>query len=254
MLQNIHLVYFSPTGGTKRAAIYLSENLAKNINEIDLSSPKYFSKTFEGNDIVLFAAPVFGGRIPDYVAEKLKTCHGNSTTAITIVVYGNRAYDDAVLELNDVVKAQGFQILASAAVIAKHAMASEIAVGRPDKEDYLKLKEYADKILEKFKNKQDSLDISVPGKRPYITWNPIHVIPLVSNNCTKCGMCAIQCPTQAISNEDPKITNPLKCILCMRCISNCPKKARSLPAPIQQVIEQKLSPLKNIRRENELFI
>lgn len=61
----------------------------------------------------MVAAPVFGGRIPSIVAEKLNELEGHGKKAVTLVVYGNRAYEDALLELNNVVEDRGFQVAAS---------------------------------------------------------------------------------------------------------------------------------------------
>ena len=50
------------------------------------------------------------------------------------------------------------------------------------------------------------------------------------------------------------VTDPKKCILCLRCIAVCPSGAKKLPEPVQEMLNQKLLPLKGIRKENELFL
>lgn len=94
----------------------------------------------------------------------------------------------------------------------------------------------------------------VPGNRPYRDWKQMPVIPLTNASCISCGLCAARCPVQAIPVSNPSSTDPSRCILCMRCISVCPVKARSLPEQACAMLEQKLSPVRDIRRENELFL
>lgn len=115
MLQTLTMLFFSPTGGTLRAARLLAQGLAEEITEVDLSLPQGKAMHFEEKDIVLIAGPVFGGRMPACFLERLARFTGSYTKAITIAVYGNRAYEDALLELNDTVERRGFQSIASAA-------------------------------------------------------------------------------------------------------------------------------------------
>ena len=97
-------------------------------------------------------------------------------------------------------------------------------------------------------------DISVPGNRPYRAWTPSRAVPAVSETCTACGQCAAQCPARAIPPDDPKHTDPERCFLCMRCIARCPQHARTYPAKAQAMVDQRLAPLRTVRRENELFV
>ncbi|MEG0874603.1 MAG: 4Fe-4S binding protein [Clostridiales bacterium] len=253
MLKNLYVMHFSPTGGTKAGALSLGKSLGENIEEIDLSKPPKAKYTFTKDDTVLFALPVFAGRIPPFTAEKLKEYQGNGATAIIMAVYGNRAYDDALLELKDSAEAQGFTVKAATAVIAEHSMVHTVAQGRPNEKDQQEMAEFAAKILVKL-SKDPNAKVEVPGNSPYKPWQPLPVTPLVSADCDECGRCAKNCPTQAIDKENLKATNPDKCILCMRCVVQCHTKARALPPQIQAMMEEKLGPLANVTQKNELFL
>lgn len=246
-------VYFSPTGGTKKAALALASKLAQQVQEIVLPVRNNQEYSFGPEDIVLFAFPVFGGRLPSLAAEQLKRFHGNGAAAITAAVYGNRAFEDALAELNDSLAQQGFWTAASAAMIAEHSMWRELASGRPDAQDDIQTGHFAEKILEKFRQPRGKA-VSVPGNHPYKDWAPMPVVPAVSDCCVRCGLCASQCPVSAIPAAQPYTTDPAKCILCMRCAAVCPQQARSLPPQAAAMIQEKLSPLKGIRKENELFL
>ena len=249
--KHLTVVHFSPTGGTRRAALLLVEGLAERIDELDLPLPAPTGRAFGPQDAVLFAGPVFGGRLPVLMTQRLKNCTGEGTPAVTAAVYGNRAFEDALLELNDCVTAQGFRVVASAALVAEHSISRAVAAGRPDGADREQLLGFAPAILRKLAS---GGDISVPGNRPYRAWTPSRAVPAVSETCTACGQCAAQCPARAISPDDPKHTDPERCFLCMRCIARCPQHARTYPAKAQAMVDQRLAPLRTVRRENELFV
>ena len=105
----IYTAYFSPTGGTKKAALALTSALADTdgFTEIDLSLPALAQYTFAADDIIVIAVPVFGGRVPAFALQQLTALHGQNTSAIAIAAYGNRAYEDALLELADSIKQYG---------------------------------------------------------------------------------------------------------------------------------------------------
>lgn len=252
MLNMTELYYFSPTGGTKKAGKSFCKGIAESAKEIDLGIRKE-SIEQPSCDIVVVAAPVFGGRIPSIAAEKLNELDGNGKKAVTLVVYGNRAYEDALLELNNVVESSGFQVAASAALVAQHSMAPKVGKGRPDAQDREEILDFAGKVLEKLEKGME-VPISVPGNCPYKDAVGMPVTPVSLPPCSLCGKCASVCPTGAIWLENNVVlTRPEKCILCMACVSACPEHSRILPPPLQEKMEQRLGALKSVRRKNEFF-
>lgn len=254
MLQHLQIAYFSPTGGTKRAALCLGRALAAQAHEIDLSLPGDAARAFGPDDLVLFAAPVYGGRIPAYILEKLRACQGNGAAAIAAAVYGNRAYDDALLELSDTLKARGFRMLAAATLVAEHSIVRALASGRPDERDCLDYRDFAGKIAAKLSGAPFSAEPNIPGKRPYVQWTAPPVTPAATDACARCGLCAAKCPTGAIARENLQTADPAKCLRCMRCVSICPRQARTMPPAALAASDAKLAPFKNVRRANELFL
>ena len=117
-------------------------------------------------ELVVAAAPVFGGRIPAIATEKLNRLDDRGKKAVTLAVYGNSAYEDALLELNNVMEKRGFQVIASAALIAQHSMVPEVGKGRPDEQDKAGILDFAGKVLDKLENGLDS-PVNVPGNDPY---------------------------------------------------------------------------------------
>lgn len=251
-MKNISVVYFSPTGGTRKACLNLASAMGGDVREVDLCALET-ECSFGPEDVVVVGMPVFGGRIPAYGARKLTYLRGNGAVAVTAAVYGNRAFEDALLELNNCLKAQGFKIGAGAALLAEHSMVRDIAAGRPDEKDKEEMGSFGAKISEKLDG-DGWQEPQVPGDYPYREWSQMPVTPAAGDSCTACGLCAKQCPTKAIPVDAPSATEPDQCILCMRCISVCPSGARSLPVQVKAMLEQKLSPVRDIRRENELFL
>ena len=234
MLDKTGFYYFSPTGGTKKVGEILCGGIAKDVRLTDLGQRDQAVEQPD-SDLIVVAAPVFGGRIPAIAAERLRGLDGHGKKAVTLAVYGVRAYEDALLELNDVMEACGFQIAASAALVAQHSIVPEVGQGRLEK---------------------DTKDpIKVPGSHPYKDGMSMAVSPISLPACVQCRKCAAICPVGAVQLEkDAVVTDPEKCILCMACTAACPEHARILPPPLQEGMVQKLGALKDVRRENEFFL
>lgn len=253
MLGRTDFYYFSPTGGTKKAEEIFCREISSEVQHIDLGQRGREPEEPKG-ELTVFAAPVFGGRVPEAATAKMKKLDGTGKKAVTLAVYGNRAYEDALLELNQTAEEQGFQVIASAALIAQHSMAPEVGQGRPDGKDQEEICEFAQKVLQKLEQPSEN-SVKVPGNYPYKPAMNMPVAPLSLDSCTRCGKCADVCPTEAISMEDTgAVTDPQSCILCMACTASCPEHARILPPPLKEKMEQMLGALKNVRRENEFFL
>ena len=250
MSDKMEVYYFSPTGGTKKVSGIFVDAMEKEVIWHDLGSKKPMMEKPEGEMIVI-AAPVFGGRIPSVVREKIEKLSGTGKKAVTIAVYGNRAYEDALLEMNDILMKCGFTVIASGAFVAQHSMAPEVGAGRPDGEDEKEIHKFAESV----KNSTATENVHVPGNRPYKPELNMPVTPISLSSCTKCGKCVTICPTNAISVADGAvITDAEKCILCMACTHVCTEQARIRPLPLQQKTEQMLGALKSVRNKNEVFL
>ncbi len=254
VLSNLDFYYFSPTGGTKKVATCLAAALSEGVSPHDLGNSLPLTAGEAG--VALIAAPVYGGRIPALVAEKVRQLSGAGKKLITLVVYGNRAYEDALLELNDCATEAGFTIIASGAFIAEHSVYRAVAAGRPDEQDVTELQDFGAAILRKLEQEGKYSPVVVPGNRPYKAAMSLPISPLFLPSCGGCGHCVRLCPAAAISRNETGelVTDAARCILCMACVVNCPRKARILPPPLQAGMEQKLVPLIPLRRENECYL
>lgn len=248
--KEMEVYYFSPTGGTKKVSSIFADAMEKEVIWHDLGSKEPMMEKPEG-EMTVVASPVFGGRIPSVVLEKIEKFSGTGKKAVTIAVYGNRAYEDALLEMNDILTKCGFTVIASGAFVAQHSMAPEVGAGRPDGEDEKEIHKFAETV----KNSTAVENVQVPGNRLYKPEMNLPVAPISLPSCTKCGKCVTVCPTNAISVADGAvITDIEKCILCMACTHICTEQARIRPLPLQQKTEQMLGALKGVRNKNEVFL
>ena len=167
---NSNVIYFSPTGGTKAVAELIINDLNSQVFDMTVSVlPSFFNE----DDIVFFLVPVYGGRIPKPVYERMKLMHGNNTPAVVITVYGNHTVGDALLEMKELAKECGFNVFAAAEMIAPHSLDKSYGAGRPDASDKAKFKEFVDKVMAATSFKE----ITVPGNKkykPYATMGERH--------------------------------------------------------------------------------
>ena len=252
MFNTVQFYYFSPTGGTKACGECFCKAIANTVNAINLGLE---DATFNGDcDLAVFAMPVFAGRIPAVAAEKLSALNGNGMKAVTLVVYGVRAYEDALLELNNVVKESNFTVVASAALVAQHSIVPTVGQGRPNEEDKASIATFAQQVMAKLESGNEEV-VTVPGNFPYREVGNMPFTPICLPACGKCGACVAVCPTKAMvmDNEGVK-TDVDACILCMACTAACPKKVRVLPPAVQENMNEKMATLVSVQRENEYFL
>ena len=248
-------IVFSPTGGTKKAADCLVGALEGEATTVDLTDSKrdFTAVSLAKEDVAVISVPSYGGRVPAVAAERLGKVHGNGARAVLVCVYGNRAYEDTLVELEDIAKQAGFQVIAAVAAIAEHSIARQFAAGRPDAQDEALLSDFAKQIRQKLSQGTLSAPM-IPGNRPYKKAGGAGMVPKPTKACTNCGACAAACPVQAIDTTDPKKVNDKACISCMRCIAVCPHDARRANPVMLAAVGVALKKVCSERKECELFL
>ncbi len=288
-MNTLNLVYYSPTGTTQKIVREIGRNLGlKLISENNLTQNRAeritegttgkiiegtTGKTTEGRAgskpeasetcLTIIGVPVYGGRVPASAIEALKTFRSGQTPAVIVVVYGNREYDDALLELEEIAGNCGFKIIAGAAFIGEHTYSSDekpIAKNRPDKQDLIKCREFAQMIgvkLNDIKDLNSRSKLNVPGTYPYKERKPlpVEVHPeTVYDLCTMCGICVNVCPTNAITIHETVETNGELCTWCCACVKQCPHEARVFENPTINAVQERLFRNCSTRKEPVFFV
>lgn len=250
-------IYFSPTGHSKKAVLAILSQFCVYREELDLTAarrrPDY---CFCEDELAIVGSPVYSGRLPELAVKRFRRLKGHNTPALILVTYGSRAFEDALVELEDVMQEQGFLPMAAAAVVAGHNIVPKIAEGRPDKADLDKLKQFSARCADAIRNLPGASRIrvpSLPGSRPYLPFKPVSVKIKVSGTCSNCGICVRECPVQAISRTDPRVMDEERCISCMRCIEVCPRGGRRLSSLFSIAAGMKLKQVCNPEKKPEFF-
>ena len=261
-ISKVNLIYFSPTGTSKKTLEAVAKGLGvKGVEYIDLTPPDAVKKnhTIPAGELAVFAVPVYGGRVPPIAAQRLKMVNGKETPAVIITVYGNRAIEDALIELKDITTEQGFKAVAGASFIGEHSFSNEstpIAHGRPDNEDLEKAKKFGEQVKANIEGMTALVEIKVPGNKPYKERNPtiIRFPDTTIESCTLCGACSEVCPTGAVTVTDKVETVKERCTACSACVKVCPTGARVWTNEGIKKTAIRLHTEYSKRREPEFFI
>ena len=248
MTQKITAVYFSPTGNSKKTALAIAEGIASDVHEMDITV-EGMERTFGKEDFVVVGMPVYAGRIPAVAAERLPLLKGNETNCIIAESYGNREFDDALLEMADMLREQGFVIKGAAGVIGRHTY-GEIQMERPDENDLAECREFGAKAAA---SEKVWPEFEIPGNRPYREGagkGKFH--PITAENCVKCGLCVRNCPVNAIAEDCMSVGD--ECISCFRCIRSCPLTAKHMDTEAYNKFAAEFTEKLKVRKENTFFL
>lgn len=243
MISRVYAMYFSPTGTTQTICETIAAQMSRTLGNEKLTynftniKSRTTSPDFNADDFVVFGVPTYAGRVPNVLLKYLATINGNGAYAASIVLFGNRNYDDSLIELRNILSERGFKVIAGGAFVGEHSFSHILAAGRPNEEDKNEAKSFVDKICEKLKNEDVKYPVHVKGEmpiRPYyqprdrkgIAINILKVKPVVNADlCDNCGICADVCPMGSIPADDVFSYTGI-CIKCGACEKKCPKGAR----------------------------
>lgn len=245
-LKKVWAVYFSGTGTTRRTVERIAGDIAARLGlpeqSVDFSRPALRQETlrFSDTDLIVFGTPVYAGRVPNvllpFLQEKVV---GGGALAVPVVLFGNRNYDDALMELRNILIADGLHPIAAGAFVGEHSFSRVLGQGRPNAEDMAQMDRFAARTAELVSGLESAPQnpVAVGGQepiRPYYTprdraGNPINILKVKPktdlSRCDGCGLCAELCPMGSI---DPADVSQVKgiCIKCCACVKGCPTGAK----------------------------
>ncbi len=259
-------ISYSPTGTTAKTLSAIAEGLgAASVVNHPFTLPAQREKypEIKPGDLVVIGAPVYSGRIPSDARQFLKGLKAPGVPAVVVAEYGNRAYDSALAELNELAVAAGCTVIAAGAFIGEHSFsdsAHPIAKGRPDSADLAFARQFGVNIadyLEGLESLAEVAALPLPGQsETFVDLErkdrgeaPYTDLDL----CIDCGECASNCPTAAIDPDNGYATDVALCTWCMACLRVCPVEARIIEGQRYAATQQKLFDTCQERREPEVF-
>lgn len=263
-IRHVESIFFSPTGTTRNVLASIADAFSPtpvSFLDLTLPAPKRASTTANAHTLTIIGVPVYSGRVPELAIKRLRAhVRGSGNPAALIVVYGHRAYEDALLELRDISQELGFIPVAGAVFVGEHSFSMPehpVAAGRPDRADLAQALRFGQR-LRSFLAQMETLPqgvLHVPGNFPYREGlQPTPIAPETEHEiCVLCGECAASCPTGAIAVEDQVETVVELCLLCCACIRVCPVQARIMRNPRILEFGRKLHAMCTTRREPEFF-
>lgn len=241
----VHNIYFSATDTTRRVVETIGDRIAQILGartetfDFTLPSARDGFPLIEPNAIVVFGVPTYAGRIPNVLLKYLDTVRGNGAIAVPVVTYGNRAYENSLVELRDLLETHGFRTVAAGAFCCEHSFSTTLAAGRPNASDLAFAKEFAEKVARKISSEAfataEHQPIEVTGDTEAGYYQPKSstgakidirkVKPKTKDSCIKCGKCADLCPMGSVSHDNPSEITGI-CIKCCACVKKCPVGAK----------------------------
>lgn len=252
----VNEIFFSPTGSTKSVVRLISSVWAGEPAEIDCSLPDsdYGATGFGADELCIIGVPSFGGRVPAVALERLGRMKAHGTPAVIIATFGNRDYDDTLLELRDALKKRGFHVIAAIAAVTEHSIMRQFGSGRPNAADENELRGYSETIKRAMESGEPLPEVGVKGNMPYRDYSGLPFIPSAGSACNRCGTCAKVCPMCAIPFENPSETDKQRCITCMRCARVCPQRARKINPLMLFAAGRKMKKVCTAEKKNELHL
>ncbi len=256
-LSEIRIICFSPT----RTSLKIATSVAEGVGSAPIAKTDITKEACEwsapGDALAVIAVPVYGGKVAPLALKRMERIKGENTPAVLIVVYGNRAYGEALNELDTWAVAHGFKPIAAGTFIGEHSYSTSefpIAQGRPNQQDLTYARTFGEKIRQKMESGEELTAVEVKRiARPkqsllsllrfvmaVMKWRkrkvPMQKCPKVDpERCVHCGVCAAVCPVGIIASDGTNVTEE-GCIKCCACVKRCPHQARSFDTPFRQML------------------
>ena len=271
-IQKVWAVWFSATGTTEKVVNSVAKDIAEKLNvpfesrSFNTPAARKEEMNFSAEDLVVLGVPVYAGRVPNLILPYVQgSIKAEGALAVPVVLYGNRNFDDGLMELRNVMRDNGFKPIAAGAFVGEHSFSKTLGAGRPDAEDMALAAQLAEKAAERVLSGCEEL-VAVEGCdpiRPYYTPRDRNGEPIRdflkakpvtdADKCTKCGLCAQLCPMGSIDAED--FSNVVgKCIKCCACVKKCPAEAKYFDHEGYLYHQHELEDVYGVRRaETKIF-
>ena len=243
-IKQVRAVYFTGTGNTKQMVCAVAQAAAETLGcpmeQLDCSLPaaRQQTLTFSPDELLVLGTPVYAGRVPNILLPWLTGMFvGNGAPVIPVVTYGNRNFDDGLMELRNVSMSNGFVPVGGGAFVGVHSFSTTLGSGRPNADDMALAAQLGTQAARKLLSDTPLQAVAVEGEdpiRPYYTprdrnGTPINILKVKPktdpDKCIQCGLCARICTMGSIDPTDVSSVTGI-CIKCCACVKRCPKGAK----------------------------
>ena len=233
----ILVLYFSGTGNTHFIAKKIKESLQE--EDTECSAVEIFPlSTVKDYDILIFGFPVYGCKMPDFL--KQFTDKFTLTKTKRIILFSTFAYTpcNAMKGAANYFERAGFRVAFARGI--KMPGSDGLLFVKKNSRIAEKMSQINPKGIKQF---IDSVKNAVYSDNPDIQGNvffaPAEIImklfvPIenklkaamfADESCIHCGICEKVCPVNNIKVTKDKVLFGKECVLCLRCVSQCPTEA-----------------------------
>lgn len=272
-VKDILLVTFSPTRTSWRIGEAIARGTSyENVRVLDLTyETEEIPIEVSAETLLVVAVPVYGGKVAPPALKRMSGLKLSGTLVVLVALYGNRAYEQALVELEGFITGKGGQIVAAGAFVGEHSYsvkAHPVAAGRPDVRDLEVAEAFGRNIRLKLdKEPVETVNTADLPDKAMATEEMLRfrgdvqaalkggaVVPQTPSVdealCNHCGTCVSQCPTQAIVEGEETMTIADRCIRCCACVKVCPQQARTFDTPFSALLSKHFGE----QKENKILL
>lgn len=272
-VKDVLLVTFSPTRTSWRIGEVIARGTSyENVRMLDLTyETEETPIEVSAETLLVVAVPVYGGKVAPPALKRMSGLKLSGTPVVLVALYGNRAYEQALVELEGFITGKGGQIVAAGAFVGEHSYsvkAHPVAAGRPDVRDLEVAEAFGRNIRLKLdKEPVETVNTADLPDKAMATEEMLRfrgdvqaalkggaVVPQTPSVdealCNHCGTCVSQCPTQAIVEGEETMTIADRCIRCCACVKVCPQQARTFDTPFSALLSKHFGE----QKENKILL
>ncbi|MCD7815477.1 MAG: 4Fe-4S binding protein [Bacteroides sp.] len=272
-VKDVLLVTFSPTRTSWRIGEAIARGTSyENVRVLDLTyETEETPIEVSAETLLVVAVPVYGGKVAPPALKRMSGLKLSGTPVVLVALYGNRAYEQALVELEGFITGKGGQIVAAGAFVGEHpysVKAHPVAAGRPDVRDLEVAEAFGRNIRLKLdKEPVETVNTADLPDKAMATEEMLRfrgdvqaalkggaVVPQTPSVdealCNHCGTCVSQCPTQAIVEGEETMTIADRCIRCCACVKVCPQQARTFDTPFSALLSKHFGE----QKENKILL
>lgn len=223
---------YSPCGSTMAVARAVARGTGLPVTELDLARSDPEGRHFAPDELVVLAAPTYGGRLSARAEERMAPLAGAFSPAVAVAAYGDRDPGTCAYEIQELARAAGMAPVAAIEAPCTHVMVAALGAGRPSVADLAVLEGFGAEVAASLGGDGGPFGRHLPleprtGADPDCLELGFHGV-CDPSACVGCGACAHACPGGCIPVDEPYLTDTSRCDGCCACIAVCPVGARHL--------------------------